>query len=255
MKKVDVIVPLQDGGSGHQDMELRYLLRSLCANATGVGRVFIVTNPRPEWLVEDCEAVAWVQCEDIYRHNKDGNIFRKILAGLSLVQTEEAIWTCDDCALLKPRDMASLPVTHSMEGAKVRLWAIKSQWHNRMRRTFGYVHSRTGRWLEHFYDSHLPQRLDRGAAIAAIEDCFHLWSIDGAGVNINTAIVPFAMPKDFAGRETVPWGQLKETYERPGTVRTLGDKEWVSWNDNGWFGGVRELLEKRFPAPCRYERA
>jgi hypothetical protein len=252
MKKVDLIIPLQDGGSEHGDAELKYLLRSLWAYAKGIGRILIVTGKRPAWL-NDSNTVIWIPCSDIYKHNKDGNLFRKVRRGLEHAVKKEVVWTCDDCALLEPCDLSTLPVSHSTNGSNDPLWKIKSNWHDRMRRTFGYVHGRTGKWLPVEYDSHLPQRLNRKLAIEAIEACRDRWAVDYGGLNINTAIVPFSMPAD--AEETVPWGKLKTTFEKGGKIDSLGDKTWVSYNDAGWDCGVARLLAERFPVPSPYERS
>lgn len=253
MKTVDIIIPLQDGGSEHGDLELRYFLRSLCEHATGVGLVMVATAERPAWMADGCTGISWLPETDIYRHNKDGNLFRKVLSGLLHANTEDVIFTADDCAILKPVDLATMPVTHALDGAGAKLWKTKSNWTDRMRRTFGYVHGRTGKWLQVMYDSHVPTRLNREKAIQAIEDCRDRWDCEFGGININTSIVPFALPDDV--ETTIPWGQIKTACETGRKVSTLGDKTFVTWNDDGWNAGVAELLSKRFPTPCRYERA
>lgn len=251
-KTVDIIIPLQDGGSEHGDLELRYFLRSLCENATGVGLVLVVTAERPAWMADGCTGISWLPETDIYRHNKDGNLFRKVLSGLLHANTEDVIFTADDCAILKPVNLATMPVTHATDGATAKLWNAKSAWTDRMRRTFGYVHGRTGKWLDVMYDSHLPTRLNRANAIEAIEECRDRWAVEFGGLNICTAIVPFAMPSDV--KTTVAWGLLKSCFETGRKVESLGDRAFATWNDNGWNAGVAELLAKRFPNKCRYER-
>lgn len=99
---VDLIIPLGNGSKSKND-ELRLFLRSLEKYGRGIRNVIVVASDPPEWLT----GVKVIQMDDPLKHNKDGNIIRKILAAISSDDiTPEFAWSSDDCVLLSVFDLS-----------------------------------------------------------------------------------------------------------------------------------------------------
>ena len=101
MQKVDIIIPLGSGSKSNND-ELKILLRSLEKNGRNFRNIIVVTDEPPPWLCN----VKVIPASDELKHNKDGNIIRKVLTALTVCYdiTPEFILTADDCAVLKETD-------------------------------------------------------------------------------------------------------------------------------------------------------
>ena len=101
MQKVDIIIPLGSGSQSNND-ELKILLRSLEKNGRNFRNIIVVTDSPPAWLTN----AKVVPVSDELKHNKDGNIIRKVLSALTVCYdiTPEFVWTADDCAILKETD-------------------------------------------------------------------------------------------------------------------------------------------------------
>ena len=240
---VDIIIPLGPGSKAG-NAELRILLRSLEKHGRGIGRILLVTDCAPAWLVPG-NGLEVVPCKDTYAHNKDANLFLKLIAGMNLATTPDIVWTCDDCALLQPLDFATLPPIYSTR--PYRDFKKEGKWHKRMRMTMKEL-----RLFNWHFDTHTPQRWNVEAARAAIATIPYTLS---RGRCINTATMG-----RIHGTKEVPagaWkqGDVKETCEKEetGKAATL-DKLFVAYNDAGFIeGGLWGRLVEAFPSPSRWE--
>lgn len=105
---IDVIIPLLKNGSKHNDLELRYALRSIEKYLTNYRDIYIVANYQPDWIT----GVTIVLLGDPYTKTK--NIKRKIEACLDISDiSDEVLFTNDDIFLLKGTDATKYPYYYS----------------------------------------------------------------------------------------------------------------------------------------------
>jgi len=98
---MDVFYPLKTNGSRHNNLELRYSLRSIEKNLSGFDRVFISTQYLPEWLTN----VEHIQMRDDPMRVPDWNIKNKVYnAG-----TEDFLFLNDDHFILEPYNANTFP--------------------------------------------------------------------------------------------------------------------------------------------------
>lgn len=235
---VDIVIPLGTGSRRNND-ELRLLLRSLAVNGRNYRGVIIVASAPPEWL----QNVRVLQMDDPLEHNKDGNIIRKVLAGMQLdYVTPEVVVSWDDIVYLRPFDFAALPPIFNARGPEA-FPETGSIWQRRVRRTFDFLASR-GVVLEHNFESHTPHRYPVRRLLRAMRD------IDFAGD------IGYSIDTLFHGVLGISGGfdqgLFKETRETPGTAKL--DKMIVGYNDAAFLGGLREQLFGVFAKPSKYEK-
>lgn len=99
---MDVFYPLRSGASKHQDMELRYSLRSIEKHLKGFDRVFIATPKLPEWLTN----VEHLPMNDEYT-DADYNIMRKVYRAERI--SEDFLFMNDDHFLLQDFQVDKFP--------------------------------------------------------------------------------------------------------------------------------------------------
>ena len=240
---VDTIIPLGNGSKAGND-ELRLLLRSLERNAVNVRHILLVTDCAPEWLAPG-NGLEVVPCADTHRHNKDANIFGKVLAGMERAETADIVWTCDDCAVLRACDFAALPVLYCRRSR--REFGVAKRWDRRMRATMKEL------GLEHWhFDTHTPQRWNRAEAQVALSWTPYLCR---RGRCINTAVIGRMVgPALPAGaEEQSAWKETCQD-EEGGKAAKL-DKVFVAYNDAGFiWTGLRERLFGLFPEKSKWEK-
>lgn len=235
---VDFVIPLGIGSRCNND-ELRLLLRSLEKNGMRYRNVIVVATRPPDWL----QNVRILQMNDPLAHNKDGNIIRKVLAAAALPDiTDEFVWSCDDCVLVKPFDCANLPPIHNARG-KDCFPENGSIWQRRVRRTFEFFEAR-GVKLDCNFESHVPQRFPTRELLRAMRDVDYS---SGIGYSINTLFYGLlGVTRGFDQR------LFKATNENIGD--SMVDKVLCQYNDEAFTTGLRERLFRLFPQRSRYEK-
>lgn len=238
IEPVDFIVPLGTESLWHDD-ELRLLLRSIEKYAIRCRRIIVVASSPPEWL----KNVKVIQRADMLQHNKDGNIIRKVVAAAKTPGiSKNFIWSCDDCVLLQPLDLANLPPIRNRRG-KEYFPVDGSRWQRRVRRTFEFFEAR-GVKLECNFESHTPQRFPTADLLRVMDGVDYT---SGVGYSINTL---------FYGLLGITCGLeqelLKDTNEIRGSAQ-IG-KPICGYNDDAFSTGLREKLFRLFPNPSSYER-
>ena len=188
VESVDLIIPLADNPSKFEDWELRYCLRSFAKYGRGLGRVVIVSDNIRGWTRE----VVWGSRADERKDCKYANIIAKVLYGLCFVDTRKVAWCCDDCALLRPVNLAEMPIIYNDRGEewfKALPAEKRTKWQRRMLRTFGEIRKlrdelgcKATRW-ECNYDSHTLQVFWANELSDALEDAMDR---TGGDVCINT---------------------------------------------------------------------
>lgn len=145
------VVYVVGAGSKWEDNELRYSLRSLARHVRGINKVWVV-GQRPAW----CTAYH-IPCSDIYTHNKDANIIRKVLAACSDDRiTEKFLFVNDDHFFLERETARYFP-----NYAKGPLWSSSKSvsYVRRVENTRAVLRAR-GYPAWHF-DVHAPMVIDR----------------------------------------------------------------------------------------------
>ena len=238
LEPVDFVIPLSTGSRSNDD-ELRLLLRSLELNGMRYRNVIVVATRPPKWL----RNVRIIQMDDPLKHNKDGNIIRKVLTAAALPDiTHEFVWSSDDCVMLKPFDCANLPPIHNSRG-KDRFPENGTIWQRRVRRTFEFF-ERRGVILDCNFESHTPHRYPARKLLRVMRDVDYSSDI---GYSINTL---------FCGLLGITKGfdqsLFKDTNENIGDAKT--EKVLCQYNDEAFTTGLRERLFRLFPKPSRYEK-
>lgn len=250
-KSVDLIIPLADKPSKFDDLELRYCLRSFAQCGRNLGKVIVVTGTEREWLRE----VEWVVHYDARTDCKDANIISKVLAGLSVSETLRVCWCCDDCALLRPVNLAKMPKIYNDRGEewfKAVPAERRTKWQRRMLRTFREIRklrTECGCMATRFecnYDSHTPQVYGATDLADALKDAMKR---TGGDVCINTWAGLWAGWDGLVGAEQE---SVKVTMEGKSKCY-FGFKPFFGYNDAGFVGGAQEQLGMLFPSPCRFE--
>ena len=239
MQKVDIIIPLGNGSKSNND-ELKILLRSLEKNGRNFRNIIVVTDEPPPWLCN----VKVIPVSDELKHNKDGNIIRKVLTALTVCYdiTPEFILTADDCAVLKETDFSLLPpITNARK--KSDFPANGSIWQQRVRRTFEFFEKR-GFPLMHNYESHTPQRFPSRKILRAMRGVNYE---SGIGYSVDTLF--FGILGVSGGFDQSLFKVSAESAELPKLNR-----HFVGYNDKSFLGGLRRKLFELFPEKSKYER-
>jgi len=149
----DVVYVLGDG-SGWNNNELRFSLRSIAMNGRNVGKIFVVGAP-PGFLSDD---VIHIPAADIYNPNvnADGNIAHKVLAACADARlSDDFLFINDDHILLQPIDLKDIPAFHKgdMTTFDASYWAL-NYWRGRLKRTMETLRNEGLQALH--YDCHTP---------------------------------------------------------------------------------------------------
>lgn len=235
---VDIIIPLGNGSKNNND-ELRLFLRSIEKNGINYRKIIVVASEIPSWL----QNVVTLQMDDALKHNKDGNIIRKVLFALTAVPdiTPEFVWSADDCILLQEFDFSSVPPIYNAR-SRERFPADGSIWQRRIRRTFDFFEKRNLP-LKHNFESHVPQRFPGRKLLRAMRNVDYQNDI---GYGINTL---------FHGLLGITGGFEQKLFKvtcESEKVPAL-DKVLLGYNDKG-FAALKKELFRRFPGKSKYER-
>jgi glucuronoxylan 4-O-methyltransferase len=241
--RVDVVIPLSNK-SLWGDGELRYALRSLEKNLLDLGRVFIVGH-KPSWLTN----VEHIPADDIYKHGKDANLFRKVLMAIDAGCSRLFIRQSDDQCLLKPMYGRELLPRYANE---VKENPDAKDWWARMERTREALAERG--YPTMFYDCHMPILCETEAFRRAAGEFD--WATSPS-LCINTLYCNAAGSKATG---SIPLtGATLSKHELSGTsdeiVAACQNPERISFNYNGKRipKRHREALHKMFPERSRFE--
>lgn len=125
---IDVVYKL-GSGSIHNNIELRYSLRSL-KNFLPLGKVYVV-GFCPPWINK--ENVIHVPAEDPYEVNKDGNLINKMILATTLPELSEGfVNMSDDQLFLQPVDYEEIKTPYienkhyeQKEGQRIGRWQTR----------------------------------------------------------------------------------------------------------------------------------
>lgn len=149
---MDVVYVLGTG-SGWENNEIRFSLRSIEKNLRNFGKVFIV-GELPDFLT----GVIHIPAKDIFSpsRNADGNIITKVLAACADDRlSDDFLFINDDHLVIKPIDVADVPPLHhgDMTTFPESYWKLNF-WRGRLKRTMEVLKKENLSTLH--FDCHTP---------------------------------------------------------------------------------------------------
>ena len=237
----DVVIPLSNR-SKWNDNELRFALRSLETNLVDLGRVFVVGH-KPDWLT----GVVHIPAEDIYKHNKDANLFRKVLLAIGAGVSQKFVRQSDDqCLLKKARGVDLLPRFTK----ELNPYEGNHGWWKRMELTRKALLA--AGCPARFYDCHLPILCDRDAFRRTAE-AFDYGS--GRGFCVNTLYCNSegaqATGHRPLGKDLLAGGVGKKSVEE--IFATAERRMFLNYNDGALTANLVNALGQLFPQRSRFE--
>jgi len=234
-----VVISLS-AGSRHGDAELRYALRSIEKHVEDLGRVWVIGH-RPAWL----RGVEHIPAGDPSRV-KDVNILAKIEAACRAGVSERFLRFSDDQVILRP--LAFWQFGPYTWGAVRPANGKANRWHRRL--------AATGDWLRRqgfaawHCDTHAPIPMDRGRLLELAELCRDDW-LAGDGFCISSWYVNAAeaRPQAMGNRKATVEAALPAEQLRA----AIAGRWFLGFNDAGFTGELRELLDELLPDRSRFE--
>lgn len=242
---VDVVIPLGSGSVWDDNNELRYCLRALEQNFLDLRHIFVV-GTRPGWLNE---LAVHIPAEDVYRHNKDANIIRKILLACGHPDMSSAFVRCsDDELFIKPTRFADMCAFQESNLRRIRRHHQKL-WRMRLQRTSSYLESK--HMQSGMFDVHAPvpmdtQRFQDVMAEAPYQDGVGL-CVDSLYFNMDT-LRPRRLLDGQLARLRTPQPSAQGILEQTRGARFL------NFNNDALNDTLRNHLQDAFNRPSRFER-
>lgn len=253
-EKIDVLCPLGTG-SQHDNIELRYNLRSLEKNFKNLGKVFIV-GYKPKWA----KNIVHVPCEDLYNDNKDANLFTKIYQGCKREDlSENFLRISDDQLLLKEMNcIDDFKIIHNNEITRHPL-DQKKKYAQRMKNTRDIL-IKNGFKKVYNFDTHLVQKYNKISFISILQKYDASFRIPpGFCVNtlyFNEYINMF--PEEEKNMEYIGENSKKIEFNHRRKMhvsqfeREIENKTYVGYNDNG-ITTIMGFLNKILPDKSSFE--
>lgn len=234
----DIVIPL-GCGSGFDNEELKFALRSTEKFVRDLGTVWILSTCAPDWL----QNVRLLPVPDPHTRNKDANLFDKLLFASRMQEVSDRfVFLSDDQVFLAPFEAETARTVFNRRGPAA-FAAGKIKWHRRMTATFQFLQSR-GIKLSCNFDAHTP-------VVYRKQDLEVLTGIDYAtppGYCINTLLCGL-----LGRRPEVPQEMVKITAETAKQPPGLAGYQFAGYNNTG-FPLIREELQKLFPEKSKFEK-
>lgn len=232
----DILIPLNNG-SKHEDIEIRYCLRSIERHLKGVGNVIIV-GEKPEWLQNITHIPATDNTAGCMRAE---NIYRKIIKGLEYA-SDDFLFMNDDHFLLSDFQAGEFPYLHR---GQILTYRIGNEGQTRqMENTVAAL-----KWItsEPFdFDLHCPIVYNKEMFLNTLPSGD--WPEYGYGIKSlygNSAILKSSFCEDLKISEPA----MKETI-----YRVLEGRQWFSIGDKCLrSGSMKEVLQELYPDKSKYE--
>lgn len=250
---IDILIPLGKG-SRHDNLELRYCLRSIEKHLTGVEHIFIV-GEKPGWT----QNVIYIGCPDNPNNwERARNIYRKIMVGIGWIDTtlgsadwspikrlsDNFLFMNDDHFLLTAYTAQSFPYYHRGQIALHDFVSNQPQYHqyqNTIRHRFGSDY--------YDFDVHCPIVYNRKKFIEVSSELKE-WPEYGYAIKTLYA-------NDMIDTTNwVPCEDLKfsEPLMKESIYRALEGRPWFSIGDKCLkSGAMKEVLQELYPNKSKYE--
>ena len=236
--KVDVVLPLSCESRYNND-ELRICLRSIDKFLPNVGTVWLITEFAPSWL----KNVQVIAVPDKHKHNKDANLFDKLLsAAIDPRVASTFLFFSDDQCLINMLNTETMKTVFNERGPKS--FSSAGTWHKRMTNTYQYLGQR-GISMSVNFDGHVPMKYTKTEFIKALAGVDY---VPPPGFCINTLVC------GLLGKvPEIKQNSVKITAEGAWAGTITQDKLYVGYNDTGFGSGMRTTLFRLFPDKSRYE--
>ena len=236
--KTDIVIPL-GGGSSFDNEELRFALRSAEKFVKDLDTVWVVSDCAPDWL----QNVRILPVPDRHRHNKDANLFDKLLFASKMPELADLlIWLCDDNAFLAPFDAERARIIFNPRGREHFRLEDRNRWRRRMANTFRYLEER-GIRPPYNFEPHVPTvyRKEELQVLNGID-----YSAD-PGFCVNMLLCGL-----LGRRGEIPQNVVKAHAESRDARVDFTGKLFAGYNDAG-FPVMRDKLAELFPEKSKFE--
>jgi len=251
---VHLVVPLSAHSRGHEDLELRYMLRSVSRHFQDLCRVLIVGH-RPAWLKMG-NRLEHLACDDPHPRAKDANIIRKILKACEYLG-EDFIVNSDDqifCQDVHSRDLWNAWLDPAIDLERSSARRKSSLWHDRMLLTVDECKRR--QWPEWVFEVHIPYPVDHEWYPRLMQGLDYS---TGNGLLTHIYLNAYfaeGFPRRFSEPTASPkllTTRLKRAITYNEARSALARYRFVNFNDAGFTAGMKQALEEKFPDPSPWE--
>ena len=242
---IDVVYVLGTG-SKWNDNELRFSLRSLVANVSGIRNVFVVGS-KPKFL----QNVIHIPANDEFEpaKNADGNIILKVLKACADERlSDNFLFINDDHLITEPVEVVEVPAFHKgdMTAYESDFWKL-NYWRGRLQRTMKTL---SARGLSTFnFDCHAPMLMNKTRFVDIMNGFDYA---DGIGLTMKSL---------YGNSEYTDSGVLltneKQLIFRNYTLQELNEClsncQFMAFNDQGLNNSLIYWLWSKFPDQSEYE--
>lgn len=242
MQQVDILLPLGTG-SRHDNLELRYCLRSIEKHLKNVRKIFIV-GEFPDWINDSREDIIYLPCKDNTAGTQRAhNIYRKIMAGCEYSgMSDNFLFMNDDHFLFKDFEASEFPFYHRgpIEPNRIGNEAQRVQMENTVMALLSQYEETND------YDVHAPMLFNKDRfqyAFSGLE-----WQDYGFGIK--------SIYGNIWAKESVLIEDLKfsEAAMKESIYRALEGREFFSIGDKVLRGGgMQMVLHELYPEKSKYE--
>ena len=237
---VDIVIPLAEKGA-HNNLELRYALRSIEKYAHGIRDIIVISRNAPAWIRK-------VKIIDYITDSKRKNItlFRKRLEAAKQSDADYNLYWCDDYILLKTMNVMNIPTLYN--GKNLLDYSERRVWHQCLKATGETLHRYSKTTMN--CESHTPSLNNRKKFIQ-LADIFNDERETEPGLTV------CALYHNYYGSRMLEIGKFKATFEKKVKVAEVRekakDKMFLGYNDKGFESGVKGFLAEKFPKKSKYE--
>ena len=244
MSSIDLVYVLGSGSAWHNN-ELRFSLRSVERNLSGVRHIYVVGED-PGFLTDQ---VKYIHHPDPLHQNADGNMALKILRACQEEElSEDFLFMNDDFIIARPIEAYRIPWLHkgNFKDRTEKFW--KAQFYRyRLHRTYLALKERNLPTLQ--YDYHAPMLMNR-LEFPRVMAQFDFE--EGIGYTFRS------LYGNVLALPAIPVDGHKVTIYNPYTVdqinRRVGLASFVGYNDEGLNDALKIWLWQQFPRQSRYEK-
>lgn len=249
--------------SPHDDVELRYSLRSVAAHYPSVGKVWILGD-RPRFLADDVSRIEHLPWSATGRllgfESPQRNFFRMLLCAAVIADLPaEFLCFSDDFILLRPWSESQARTIYYLED----LCQVRSRgsglWTESLWRTFDVL-QRLG-YPGYNFETHVPAYFRKRWIIEAYDDlrdwvCGDPWhGILGISSVLNHALHRHGLAIDSLTDRRLRAGFYGQLCQAEPLRRIGAEKAFLNFDDAAFGPPLVEFLQRRFPDRCRYEKA
>lgn len=244
--KHDIVYKLGEG-SKHNNLELRYSLRSL-VNYPFTGQVYVV-GYKPEWI----KNVIHIPAQDPYTYRKDANLIQKLL--LVCYQknlTEYFLNISDDQIFLRPSDNELRHPFNDDISVASFINIQSNRWQVRLLHTFERLREKS--LPTHNYEAHVPCLLNKTLfpQILLRYDWGEGKGMCGNTLYFNTLDIEKEKPSQSARENAAKI--FSPVLEGETVERICFNKDYLCFNDRSFNKDLILYLDQKFPEKSIYEK-